>query len=373
MVDIIASTLIETIADRNHLWQTPVTSCSTIPDACPGKRASMRFLSKEQGEIMRELLGLSVLLVSGFLPAVSSAADKPCDRSCLQKVAEQYMHAVAANDVKAAPLMPGYRQTENTKVTRPGTGIWGTVTGVDSNPRFYLDPMNGEALWFGTIDTRLRKKPEVGMVRLKVVDREIAEAEWIMSGPGLGGMQGPAEPDGKNEVLSNAAYLAANKPAPRVIPVAKRLSRAALEGIANSYFDGLSEKDGTLVLAHPNCFRVENGELVTGRPLEGRTDGYEGKTNCTSRYDQFNMSLVANRRFFAIDEEQQVVATSAIFMRTAGSSFRRCVFHEIFYIDDGRISKIYSAIYYPTPDQAAPNWAPYQGNFPLPASFGAAR
>lgn len=322
---------------------------------------------------MRMFLGLSVLVVSGLLPAASMAADRACDRSCLQKVADQYMRAVAANDVKAAPLMPGYRQTENTKVTRPGTGIWGTVTGVDSNPRFYLDPVNGQALWFGTIDTRLRKEPEVGMVRIKVIDRQVAEAEWLMSGPGLGGMRGPAEPDGKNEVLHDAAYLTANKPAVRVVPVGKRLSRAALEGIANSYFDGLTEQDGSLVLAHPNCFRVENGELVTGRPLEGRTDGFEGKTNCTSRFDQFNMSLVAARRFFAIDEEQQVVATSAIFMRTAGSPFRRCVFHEIFYIDDGRISKIYSAIYYPEPNEAAPNWPPYQGNFPLPASFGGTR
>jgi hypothetical protein len=322
---------------------------------------------------MRRLLGLSVLLVSGLLPAVSSAAERSCDRNCLQKVADQYMRAVAANDVKAASLMPGYRQTQNTKVTRPGTGIWGMVTGVDSNPRFYLDPVNGQALWFGTIATKQRKDPEVGMVRIKVVDREVAEAEWLMSGPGLGGMRGPAQPDGTNEVLHDPAYLTANKPAPRVISVGKRLSRAALEGIANTYFDGLSEKDGSLVLAHPNCFRVENGELVTGRPLEGRTDGLDGKTNCTSRFDQFNMSLVADRRFFAIDEEQQVVATSAIFMRTAGSPYRRCVFHEIFYIDDGRISKIYSAIYYPEPNESAPNWAPYQGNFPLPATFGEAR
>jgi hypothetical protein len=322
---------------------------------------------------MGKFLSVSILLVSGLLPAASIAADKSCDRSCLQNVADQYMRAVAANNPKAAPLMPGYRQTENTKVTRPGTGIWGTVTGVDSNPRFYLDPVNGQALWFGTIATKLRQKSEVGMVRLKIVDREVAEAEWLMSGPGLGGMRGPADADGKNEVLSDAAYLTANKPAPRVVPVGKRLSRAALEGIANSYFDGLSEKDGTLVLAHANCFRVENGELVTGKPLEGRSDGYEGKTNCTSRYDQFNMSLVAARRFFAIDEEQQVVATSAIFMRTAGSPFRRCVFHEIFYVDEGRISKIYSAIYYPEPNESAPNWAPYEGNFPLPASFGDAR
>jgi hypothetical protein len=321
---------------------------------------------------MRKLFGWSVLLVAGLVPALSGAAEKPCDRACLQKVATQYVRAVAANDVKAAPLMVGYRQTENTKVTRPGTGIWGTITGSDSDARFFLDPVNGQALWFGTIDTKLRKQPEVAMVRLKVVDREIAEAEWFMSGPGLGSMRGPADPDGKNEVLSDPAYLTANKPAARVVPAAKRLSRPSLEAIANTYFDGLTENDGSLVLAHPDCFRVENGSLVTGRPLDaGRTDGYEGKTNCTSRFDSFNISLVSDRRFFAVDEEQQVVAISAIFMRTANASFRRCIFHEIFYIDAGKISKIYSVIYYPDPNEPAPNWPPYQGNFPLPVSFGA--
>jgi hypothetical protein len=323
---------------------------------------------------MRERLRLSLLLVAGLLPALASAADKGCDRACLQKLADQYMHAVAANDVKAAPLMPGFRQTVNARVARPGTGIWGTLTGIDPAPRFYLDPVNGQALWFGTIDTKLRNKPEVTMVRIKVIDRQVAEAEWFMSGPGLGGMQGPPTADGKGEVLSDPVYLAANKPPLRAIPTAKRLSRPALELIANSYFDGLTKNDGTLVLAAPDCFRVENGSLVTGRPLDaGRTDGYQGKTNCTSRFDAFDISLVADRRFFAIDEEQQVVLTSAIFMRTVNATFRRCVFHEIFYIDDGHISKIYSAIYYPDPNQAVPNWPPYQGNFPLPVSFGSAR
>lgn len=322
---------------------------------------------------MREIFRLSVLLAIGLLPGLSIAAVKPCDRSCLQKLSEQYMSAVAANDVKAAPLMIGYRQTENTKVTRAGTGVWGNVTGVDNNARFYLDPVNGQALWFGTVGTKAREKPEVAMVRLKVIDRQIAEAEWFLSGPGLGGMRGPAQPDGTNEVIWDPDYLTANKPPPRVVPANKRLSRPSIEAIANTYFDGLTANNGSLVQARPDCFRVENGKLVTGVALApGKTDGYEGKTNCISRFDQFNISLVADRRFIAVDEEQQVAVTGAIFMRTANAAFRRCVFIEIFYIDDEQISKIYSVIYYPGPNEPVPNWPPYQGNFPLPVSFGAA-
>ena len=212
------------------------------------------------------------------------------------------------------------------------------------------------------------------MVRLKIIDHEIAEAEWYMTGPGLGSMQGPAQPDGTNEIMNDPANLLANKPPMRVVPVADRLSRPALEGIANSYFDGLTENDGSLVLSHPDCFRVENGVQVTGRPLEeGQTDGYMGRTNCSSNFGNFNISLVSHRRFFVTDEEQQVSVTSAIFMRNANGHERRCVFIELFYVDDEGISQIYSVIYYPDPNDPVPNWEPYYGNFPLPESFGAAR
>lgn len=322
---------------------------------------------------MRNLIVLWALLAAGLAPAISAAGERHCDRGCLQALTEQYMRAVAADDVSAAPLMPGFRQTENTRVTREGIGVWKTVTGIDDDARFILDPVNGQALWFGIVDTVLRDRPDVAMVRVKVVDNMIAEAEWFMSGPGLGSMRGPAQPDGTNEVISDPENLAANKPPVRVVPVGNRLSRTSLTAIANSYFDGLTANDGSLVRARPDCFRLENGETVTGRPLpKGSTDGYMGNTNCTSRFKEFNISMVAQRRFFAIDEVQQVAATSAIFMRTSNSPYRRCVFIEIFYIDDENISQIYSVIYYPGPNDPVPNWPPYYGNHPLPETFGAA-
>ena len=48
------------------------------------------------------------------------------------------------------------------------------------------------------------------------------------------------------------------------------------------------------------------------------------------------------------------------------------MFIELFYIDAAGISEVYSVIYYPEPGKPAPNWEPYQGNWPLPASFGQA-
>lgn len=327
---------------------------------------------------MRKLLSkvFTLTLLSGlcFLPGMLMAAEVHCDRGCLQELTEQYMNAVVANDVAAVPLMPGYRQTENTHVMRVGTGVWETVSAVQDGARYFLDPVNGQALWFGIAETSMRDQPEVVMARIKIIDHEIAEAEWFFSGPEFGSMQGPAEADGTNQIMGDPENLMANPPPVRNIPVADRLSRPALKGIANSYFDALTEENGSLVLSHPDCFRLENGVKVTGRPLEeGSTDGYMGQTNCSSNFGNFNISLVSHRRFFAIDEVQQVAATSAIFMRNADGHERRCVFIEIFYIDDDLISQIYSVIYYPGPNDPAPNWAPYYGNFPLPESFGQVR
>jgi len=317
---------------------------------------------------------LLLLLTTCLTTSSVFAANEHCDRGCLQELTLQYMNAVVANDTDATSLMPGYRQTENTHVKRVGTGVWETVTGIHDGARLYLDPVAGQALWFGIIDTTMRDPSEVAMVRLKVIDQEIAEAEWFFSGPGLGSMQGPALPDGTNEIMFNPKNLAANPPPVRNIPLDDRLSRPALEGIANSYFDALTEEDGSIILAHPDCFRLENGVQVTGRPLaEGRTDGYRGMTNCGSNFGNFNISLVSHRRFFAVDEVQQVAATSAIFMRNTNGHERRCVFIEIFYIDDNAISQIYSVIYYPDPNDPVPNWPPYYGNFPLPESFGDTR
>ena len=50
-------------------------------------------------------------------------------------------------------------------------------------------------------------------------------------------------------------------------------------------------------------------------------------------------SLVAARRFPIVDEEA------------------------------GKIRTIYAAMYYPPPEMPVPNWPPYDGNWPLPATF----
>jgi len=82
-----------------------------------------------------------------------------------------------------------------------------------------------------------------------------------------------------------------------------------------------------------------------------------------------NLQLVAARRYPVVDEEAGVVLAMAVFIRRPGSPTPRNTFSEWFYIDENKIRSIYTAMFYPSPDQPVPNWPPYEGNWPLPAAI----
>ena len=77
---------------------------------------------------------LGRLLLAGTLATVCSAANanaqSTCDRACLRTLLNQYLDAVIKHDPKAAPLVVGFRQTENAINVAPGGGVWKTVTGL---------------------------------------------------------------------------------------------------------------------------------------------------------------------------------------------------------------------------------------------------
>ena len=69
------------------------------------------------------LVALGILCLA---PAASAQAT--CDRACLRSMLDQYLNAVVKHDPTAAPLVVGFRQTENAINVRPGNGTWKTVT-----------------------------------------------------------------------------------------------------------------------------------------------------------------------------------------------------------------------------------------------------
>lgn len=324
---------------------------------------------------------LSGLLAGSVCTGVASAAD--CDRACLTATLDRYLAAVVKHDPAAAPLAIGYRQTENAINVRTGNGVWKSVTGLGRAQRRYVDAVSGQAAYFGTVEEGAASA--VVTVRIRVEDRTITEAEWYLARPGDPGLNGPA-PAGRGPAnLFNPEYLIANLPPQRTVPRPQRLPREALERIVNSYFDGITSHDGSVIVAHPGCVRIENGTMMTGPGRGGAGRGGAGRgggapaapapptsNDCTSGLENINIQMVVARRYPVIDDEAGAVLATAVFLRRPGSANPRNVFSEWFFIDEGRIRSIYSAMFYPPPELAVPNWPPYDGNWPLPASTVAA-
>ena len=302
-------------------------------------------------------------------------AQAACDRDCLRDLLDRYLAAVIKHDPSAAPLVHGFRQTENAINVRPGNGgVWKTMTGLGKVQRRYLDPVSGQAGFYGIVEEGAAQA--IVTVRVRVENRQLTEAEWYLARADDPGLNGPRQPGRPPANLFNPDYLTANPPPQRTLPRDQRLPRATLERIVNSYFDAITSHDGSVALTHPGCARAENGSpapagrfLPPATPASGAAGPGGAPTNdCVSGLANFNGQMVVARRVPIVDEEAGVALGLAVFIRRPGSPTPRNVFSEWFVIDEGLIRTIYTAMFYPAPDLAVPNWPPYEGHWPLPAS-----
>ena len=335
-------------------------------------------------------------LILGTIGAVFSAspvsAQQACDRACLRSMLDQYLNAVIKHDPAAAPLVVGFRQTENAINVRPGQGVWKTVTGLGKVQRRYLDPVTGQAAYYGTVEEG--SETPIVTIRVRVENRKLTEAEWFIARANDPGLNGPRRQGGPPANLHNPEYLTANPPPDRVVPRNQRSDRDALIRIVDSYFDAITSHDGTVALTHPGCGRVENGSPAPagaflpaaprgqgpgvgggaapagrGAPTgQGAAPPGPGSNDCVANLQNFNLSMVVARRTPVVDEEAQIVLAYAVFIRRPGSPTPRNAFSEWFVIDDAKIKTIYTAMFYPPPELAVPNWPPFDGHWPLPAS-----
>jgi hypothetical protein len=346
---------------------------------------------------------LVVVAMTMTCGASEASAQAACDRACLRTMLDQYLAAVVKHDPSAAPLVVGFRQTENAINVRPGNGVWKTVTALGKVQRRYLDATTGQAAYYGTVDEG--STTSVVTIRVRVENRQLTEAEWFIARPDDPGLNGPRQPGRPPANLVNTEYLAQNPPPDRVVPRNQRSDRAALVRIVDSYFDAITSHDGSVALTHPGCGRVENGTPApagrflpplapatppagratqpgapgapaTGRAAQPGAQGAApagqapgpGSNDCVANLTNFNLSMVVARRIPLVDEEAQVVLAYAVFIRRPGSPTPRNVFSEWFVVDEAKIRTIYTAMFYPPGELAVPNWPPYEGNWPLPAN-----
>jgi hypothetical protein len=313
-------------------------------------------------------------------------AQAACDRECLRSTLDRYLDAVVTHDLSRAPLVVGFRQTENAVNVAPGRGVWQSVTALGNVQRRYLDAVSGQAGYYGTVMEG--DETAVVTVRVRVENRELTEAEWYIARANDPGMRGPRQPGGPPANLHNPQYLEQHPPPQRVVPRNERADRATLGRIADSYFDAITSHDRSVALVHEGCGRAENGSPAPGGaflpplpraetpavppPTAGTPSAQPGagSRDCVAGLENFDLSMVTARRTPLIDEEAQVVLSLGVFLRRPGSTTPRLVFSEWFVIDDAKIRTVYTAMFYPRPELAVPNWPPYDsGNWPLPATI----
>ena len=155
--------------------------------------------------------------------------------SCLRtNVRITCVDSTKRDDAQIANIERLIGQTENAINTRPGNGVWKTVTGLGKVQRRYLDPVAGQAGYYGTVEEG--SDTAVVTVRVRVENRKVTEAEWYLARANDPGLNGPRQPGRGPANAYNVDYLR-NQPPDRVVPAAQRSTRE--ERQANSYFDAI--------------------------------------------------------------------------------------------------------------------------------------
>jgi len=226
--------------------------------------------------------------------AADSSTSSACDRACLIGIADEYMRALSAHDPTRLPWGRSVRYSENSVSMPIGEGQWGTIAWASESALHVADELTGNVVWVGLV--REHDEPAYYAMRLKVVNRQIAEVEAVIHGKGQAGPFGEAE-------THDPAFA-------QVLPATERLPRERLVELANGYFSTLERNDGTIrTQFDPDCERTENG-LSTTLGSFGSAAVAQG---CES---QFKLGLyryddeLRARRFMLVDVERGIVVAA---------------------------------------------------------------
>jgi hypothetical protein len=253
---------------------------------------------------------LAVTAIAGGLFASRASASGPipvnCDRTCLEKLSDDYLAALVAHDPKRLPLAADVRYTEQDQVMDIGDGFWGTATAIGGYKHCFSDTTEEQ---IGCIVTMHEGEHLLIMsLRLRVQLGRITEVETMYYRQGGGGP-------------NNIAGFDASKPEPiwfEPIPPARRATRQEMIATANMYFAGLENNDGKGVYPFADdCDRIENGMHTTNNPnLSPNAPFNAFAMTCMQQFKSGYYAVVTrihHRRFPIVDEERGVVWANVIF------------------------------------------------------------
>jgi hypothetical protein len=276
-----------------------------------------------------------------------------CDRKTLLLAIHHYLEALVAHDPTRLNLSKNVKATENGLPLILGEGLWQTARTLVLRKSF-VDPLNNQAGFWGVIEEKNHEKA-IFILRLKIEGQAISEIETLVARKGCHPMFSP------DTITLKPSWDA-------LIPESERLPREELIRIADSYFEGIEQTDGSVVLFHPDCQRYENGVKTTNHPELLKFSGPAGL------YRMDYIQKVRERRYPIVDENRGLVwgmvvfdipgttvADNALPEGSVQHSLRalpRCLLlHELFKIEDGLIREI-EAFMTNGPVNATHGWNP---------------
>jgi hypothetical protein len=265
--------------------------------------------------------------------------------------------------------------TENGQRLDLGDGLWNTVTGKGNYKLHVADVEAGQVATMGTI--REAGTPTLFVLRLKAVDRKIAEIETLV-------MRNQSAAENLDKIGRPRAILL------QAVPEKERMSRDELVRTANMYFDGLELNDGKGEYPfQDSCARLENGSVTAGDPASvpglppspASPSGEPPRPRMTCR-QQFESGMfhyvtrIRDRRFVVVDRERGIAFAFVFFDNAAGEARnvtlrdgRKVVsgpsipwtwqIAELFKIEKGRIGPVESVLH-PVPYGLGSGWSTWE-------------
>lgn len=265
---------------------------------------------------------LACILAAGWAHG-SMAAGRRCDAKCLEGIVDRYLSQLLKHDPGSLPVAAGVLAVENGQAVKLGEGSWQAVQAFPVAGQTFADAENGEVAHYTATRTADGKVGSL-FLRLKVVDRRIAESE-IFS-------RGAYTMEGKETV----GLLEPDVLYPALVPAPRRSSREQLMKVVNLYMDGLSQHDGRLFPAGARCDRFQAGNKFTN-VLETLDRG--GGT-CQSSMEHLKGQEVMDRRFFVLDVERGIAVVGFIIPHAERTPKGATNVAEVFKIVDGKIRSI---------------------------------
>lgn len=286
------------------------------------------------------------LCVSLFACAIgpANAQAQACDNACLKGFVDGYVDALSRRDPKRLPVAASVKYTENGRVLDLGEGFWRTAGAPLRYRDYLLDPDTGQAAAL----TAIKEYEGVAQlaVRLKIVDRQIAQIETLVARVGDQRWFAPENLEHLSDVFAQP------------VPKAERHSRDELVAAATAYFNAI-QTEGTPQFVQapfaPGLKRFENGLQTTNVTSNPILERHTWSPDLQLERAQYKGTNVMDRRFPVVDVEHGSVLAIATFRRD-GADTSTLLLAEIFKVTGGKLREI-RAVILNLPNGAGTGWS----------------